>query len=154
MKRILLLVSVIGTILLAACGKSESGCQPQSPALEKDSMVAYCVRNNISYSELPNGLLYQIVDPGNGVNPTLSSTVSFVYTGTFLNGTVFDASATAITYPLSSLIDGWKVGMQLIQKGGRIKLIIPSALAYSCTGSRSIPPNTPLFFDVTLSDVK
>jgi FKBP-type peptidyl-prolyl cis-trans isomerase len=53
------------------------------------------------------------------------------------------------------VIDGWKIGLPLIKKGGRIKLIIPSALAYSCTGAgTSIPPNTPLYFDVTLNDVK
>jgi len=57
-------------------------------------------------------------------------------------------------WTLSSLIEGWKIGIPLIKKGGRIKLIIPSALAYGCTGYASIPPNTPLYFDVTLTDVQ
>ncbi|MCA6452324.1 MAG: FKBP-type peptidyl-prolyl cis-trans isomerase [Chitinophagaceae bacterium] len=78
-----------------------------------------------------------------------------VYTGKLLNGTTFDATANPISLSLSSVIDGWKIGLPLIKKGGRIKLVIPSALAYSCTGAgTSIPPNSPLFFDVTLQDVR
>ena len=142
--------------ILNSCNKSEvSGCQPASIASEKNQMVAYCAANNINYTEDVSGLLYEIIAPGTGVAPSISSTISAVYTGKLFTGTVFDATANPITFPLSGVIDGWKIGIPLIKKGGRIKLVIPSALAYSCTGSgSSIPPNTPLFFDVTLTDVK
>ena len=145
------------SFVLNSCGKTDtSGCQPASIASEKNTMVAYCTSSSITYTEHSSGLLYQIIDPGTGtVTPTTASTVSVVYTGKLFNGTVFDAAANPYTNTLSNLIDGWKIGIPLIKKGGRIKLIIPSALAYSCTGSgNSIPPNTPLYFDVTLTDVK
>ncbi len=157
MKKITGLFLLITSFLLNSCGKSadSSGCQPATVASEKATMVAYCTSSSISYTEDPSGLLYQIIDPGTGVAPTTANTISVVYTGKLFNGTTFDATANPISLPLSGVIDGWKIGIPKIKKGGRIKLVIPSALAYSCTGAgTSIPPNTPLYFDVTLTDVK
>ena len=51
-----------------------------------------------------------------------------------------------------SLSDSIKIGLPLIKKGGHIKLVIPSSLAYGCSGYGTIPPNTPLFFDINLID--
>lgn len=154
MKRTLLLLSVMISSLFLSCGKQESGCQPKTPASEKADMAAYCTTNGINYTEHSSGILYQVITQGSGNTPTVNNTVSTVYTGKLLNGTTFDATANPISFPLSGVIEGWKIGIPLIQKGGRIQMVIPSALAYSCTGSGSIPPNSPLFFDVTLTDVK
>lgn len=154
MKRTLLLLSVVIFSLLLSCGKQESGCQPKTPASEKADMVAFCTNNNINYTEHSSGILYQIITQGSGNTPTVNKTVSTVYTGKLLNGTTFDATANPVSFSLGGVIEGWKIGIPLIQKGGRILMVIPSALAYSCTGSGSIPPNSPLFFDVTLTDVK
>ena len=155
MKKTLGLLFVI-SVLLNSCGKSDvSGCQPASVASERTQMIAYCNSNSINYTEEVSGLLYEIIVPGSGVSPNTTSVISVVYTGKLFTGTTFDATANPISLSLSSVIDGWKIGLPLIKKGGRIKLVIPSALAYSCTGAgNSIPPNTPLFFDVTLTDVK
>ncbi|MBI2275126.1 MAG: FKBP-type peptidyl-prolyl cis-trans isomerase [Bacteroidetes bacterium] len=157
MKKIVLSVLVLSLVLLNySCGKNDtSGCQPATIASEKAQMVAYCTANNINYSEHSSGLLYEIVSPGSGLAPISTSVVAVVYTGKLLNGTTFDATANPISLSLQNVIDGWKIGIPLIKKGGRIKLIIPSALAYSCTGSgNAIPANAPLFFDVTLQDVR
>ena len=155
MKRILSVLTLVA-LLGSSCGKSDSGgCQPVSPSSERTQLIEYCKAGNISYTEDISGLFYEIITPGSGMAPNATSTISVVYTGKLLNGTTFDATANPINLQLSSVIDGWKIGLPLIKKGGRIKLIIPSALAYSCTGAgTSIPPNTPLFFDVTLTDVK
>jgi FKBP-type peptidyl-prolyl cis-trans isomerase FkpA len=37
--------------------------------------------------------------------------------------------------------------------GGRIKMLIPSALAWGCTGYGPVPGNAPVYFDVTLLQV-
>lgn len=155
MKKTLGLLVVV-SLVLNSCGKSEtSGCQPATVASEKAQMIAYCSANNINYTEDASGLLYEIITLGTGIAPSSSSIISVVYTGKLFTGTTFDATANPISLTLSNVIDGWKIGLPKIKKGGRIKLVIPSALAYSCTGAgSSIPPNTPLFFDVTLTDVK
>lgn len=156
MRKLLASVLILSGLLLNSCGKSDtSGCQPATIASEKAAMVAFCTANSINYTEHSSGLLYEIILPGSDPAPTISSNVSVVYTGKLLNGTTFDATSNPITLALSGVIDGWKIGIPLIKKGGRIKLVIPSALAYSCTGAgSSIPPNSPIYFDVTLTDVK
>lgn len=158
MKRTLLLLSVVIATLFISCGKQESsGCQPKTPASEKADMVAYCTANGINYTEHPSGILYEIILMGNDPAPTSTSLVSTVYTGKLLNGFQFDATANPRDFSLAGgLIEGWKIAIPLIKKGGRIKIVIPSALGYTCVGSSNgaIPPNSPLFFDITLTDVK
>lgn len=151
MKKSLFVLCALVLISLS-CGKSNdtSGCTPATVASEKSVMVAFCSTNSIAYTEHPSGLLYEIVNPGTGAVITASSNVSAVYTGKFMTGVTFEATATAVSFPLSGVIEGWKIGIPLIRTGGRIKMVIPSALAYSCVGRGSIPSNSPLFFDVTV----
>jgi len=152
---------VLFSFLLNSCGKNDiSGCQPVPVTSERTQLIAYCNANAINYTEHMTGLFYEIITPGTGAVVTTSSSVSVVYTGKHFDNTSFDFSNTpSLFWALSGLIDGWKIGVPLIKKGGRIKLVIPSALAYSCTGSQKngvyiIQPNEPIFFDLTLSDVK
>ena len=145
------------SFLLTSCGKKDtSGCQPVPVSSERAGLIAYCNANGIVYTEHTTGLLYQIISPGSGQSVISSSQVSVVYSGKLFNGTTFDFSNNPTPFwSLTGLIDGWKIGIPLIKKGGQIKLIIPSALAYSCTGNLPvIQPNAPLYFDITLSDVK
>ncbi len=150
-------IAFIGMVLFSlSCGKTvDSGCAPATVASEKSAMIAYCTANSINYTEHPSGILYEIVSPGTGSTPNLSSTVACLYTGKLMNGNIFDqATSNPIEFPLNRVIEGWKIGIPLIKAGGRIKLVIPSALAYSCVGQGSIAPNSPLFFEVTLVQVR
>ena len=154
MKRNIWMAFLLAPFLFAACGKTDAPCVPATVASEKAAMVAYCTANSITYTEHPSGILYEIMSPGLGTQPTLTSTVSTVYTGKLLNNAQFDASANPVSFLLNGVIEGWKIGIPLIKKGGRIKLVIPSSLAYGCNGSGSIPANSPLFFEVSLTDVR
>jgi FKBP-type peptidyl-prolyl cis-trans isomerase len=154
MKRNLLLAFLLAPLLFTACGKTSEPCVPATVASEKAAMVAYCTANNITYTEHASGILYEIMSPGLGAQPTLTSTVSTVYTGKLLNNTQFDASANPVSFLLSGVIKGWQIAIPLIKKSGRIKMVIPSSLAYGCSGSGSIAPNSPLYFEVTLTDVR
>jgi len=148
-------IVVLIFLVVNSCSKKDTGCMPVPVGNEKAQLINYANSSNISYTEHTSGLLYQILDPGTGASPTASSTVSVVYTGKHFDNTIFDATANPITFPLSGVIDGWKIGVPLIKKGGHIKLVIPSALAYSCSGNLpAIQPNEPLYFDITLTDVK
>jgi FKBP-type peptidyl-prolyl cis-trans isomerase FkpA len=138
------------------CLKSgnDNGCQAVAPETEAPRMMAYCDSAGINYTRLSNGLFYQVIDAGSGIAPTLDSKISISYKGMLLNGTVFDNQPTPVDYFLKNLIDGWKSGLPLIKKGGRIKLVIPSYLGYGCTGAGPIAPNSILYFDITLADVQ
>ena len=152
------IVVLVGLLLVISpqyhCGKKVEGCSAVSPDLEKNELSLFCKSNHIASTWLSSGLAYQIIDSGSGVYPAMSSKISINYTGTLLNGTVFDAGYLSNAI-LSSLIEGMGVGIPLIRKGGNIKLIIPSEMAYGCTGKApGIPPNTPLYFNIFLTDVQ
>ncbi|QEC70023.1 hypothetical protein FRZ67_22975 [Panacibacter ginsenosidivorans] len=151
-------VIVLLMILFYSCGKSNTNsmCTNVAPSSEASTMAAFCVSNSITYQTDDNGIFYQIIEPGTGAPPDLNDTVYVLYTGTYLNGTVLDEQQTTpYASILNGFIDGWKLGLQKIAKGGEIKMVIPSSLCYACTGiPGAVPPNTILYFDVKLTDIK
>lgn len=141
-------------MFLGGCVKDKT-CVPKTVASEQATMQAYATANSMTVQSHPSGMLYQIVNPGNGATPTLASRVSVRYTGKLMNGTIFDSRTTTPTeFTLGQVITGWQLGVPLIQKGGTIRLIIPSSLAYGCTATGPIPADAVLFFEIELVDVR
>ncbi|SUG58689.1 FKBP-type peptidyl-prolyl cis-trans isomerase [Salmonella enterica subsp. arizonae] len=103
------------------------------------------------------GLLYKVEKEGTGEAPKDSDTVVVNYKGTLIDGKEFDNSYTRgepLSFRLDGVIPGWTEGLKNIKKGGKIKLVIPPALAYGKTGVPGIPANSTLVFDVELLDIK
>ncbi len=105
-----------------------------------------------------SGLAYKIIQEGKGKVPKETDIVKVHYHGTLINGNVFDSSVERkqpAEFPLNRVIKGWTEGLQLVKKGGKIKLVIPSELAYGDRGAPpKIPPGSTLVFDVELLDIK
>ncbi len=150
-------------VLLSGCLKSDKGCPYNSanvtaPAVEEQQVQAYLDANGLTAIKHPSGFFYQVVMPGSGARPELCSVVSVGYIGTLSNGNVFDQQ-NLISFDLGRLIEGWKKGLPLIQKGGRIKLYIPPTLGYgpvdvkNDNGTVVIPANSMLIFDIEMFDV-
>lgn len=148
-----LLITCLLILSCAGCSKQDKGCMTVKPETEEPQILAFASAENIHTTKHSSGIYYEIINPGSGSVPSKKSTVTVGYIGKFLNGNTFDQS-TAYTKKLSSLMEGWQIGIPLIKKGGRIKLIIPSAYAYGCNGSDGIPSNSVLFYDVNLIDVR
>ena len=107
---------------------------------------------------LPSGLQYTIVRKGKGRKPKAGDTVVTHYRGTLLNGAEFDSSyarGQPATFPVKGVIAGWTEALQLMRKGAKWKLFIPSHLAYGEKGGgRKIGPNATLIFDIELLDIQ
>ena len=117
------------------------------------------LKENKAVVELPSGLRYEIVKPGEGAFPKASDTVKVNYNGTLVDGTVFDATSQhqppePSEFPLEGVIPGWTEGLQKINKGGKIKLYVPPHLAYGDDNKGNIPPGSTLIFEVELLEVK
>jgi FKBP-type peptidyl-prolyl cis-trans isomerase FkpA len=147
-------------ITLTSCIKdtnSNTACKNKTVESEQAAILAYATANGITATAHSSGMYYQIMNPGSGATPTLTSKVFVTYTGKFTtDGRVFDSQTDPAKtgWVLGTLIEGWKLGMPLIQKGGSIKLIVPSSLAYGCSGFASIPPNAILYFEFVLVNVQ
>lgn len=129
---------------------------PQFKA-DTTAIAAFVKTNNIPAIKDASGIFYQIIAPGTGNVSYLASTmISADYEGKLLNGTIFDGTkGTPATFKLGNVILGWQFGIQKIQKGGKIRLIIPSYYAYGTQSpSPSVPANSVLDFTITLTDVQ
>ncbi|RZK65739.1 MAG: peptidylprolyl isomerase [Pedobacter sp.] len=156
-KYILLLLCVVG--FFAACKKDEAvEDYDPTPQFKADTAAigAFVKANNISGIKDPSGIFYQIIAPGSGsITYTTSTQITADYEGKLLNGTLFDSSkGTPIKFSLGGVIAGWQFGIPKIQKGGKIRLIIPSYYAYGTRSPSSlVPANSILDFNITLTDV-
>jgi FKBP-type peptidyl-prolyl cis-trans isomerase len=115
------------------------------------------LKANKDVVELPDGLRYEILKPGDGNPPKPTDTVRVNYTGTLLNGSVFDSSTQRgqpAEFELNKVIVGWTEGLQKTSKGGKIKLYVPPQLGYGDDGRPGIPPGSVLIFEVELLDIK
>jgi len=126
--------------------------------IDQPKMLSFIKENKIDAKWLKSGLYYAIEKQGTGAKPTINSTVSVSYTLSDLEGNQIWSTEKGGGNELRSLNKfppGVAEGVQLIQAGGQIKLIVPSALAYGTEGwGKQIPPNTNLFYDIQLISVE
>lgn len=102
------------------------------------------------------GLQYQVIKEGTGVRPSINNRVRTHYTGTFMDGKVFDSSmerGVPTELNLTTVIKGWQEGICLMRVGGHYRFFVPPILAYGEKGTSTIPANSLLIFDVELLDI-
>lgn len=104
-----------------------------------------------------SGLQYEVIEEGNGAMPKAGDEVTVHYTGTLIDGTVFDSSVergAPATFGVTQVIPGWVEALQMMKEGAKWRLFIPSNLAYGPNGAGGIiGPNATLIFDVELIKV-
>lgn len=159
-----LLTVIIG---LSACIKEQADpFEAAKIQLGKDEEIIkkFIADNNIPAVRHESGLYYQIIKSGSG-NHVYSgnSSLSVNYLGKLLSGNVFDSTEPNKQFKFvlgDRIIDGWKIGVPLIQKGGKIRLLIPSGYAYGTQdkkdnqGRVTIPANSILDFEIEIIDVQ
>lgn len=106
----------------------------------------------------PSGLQYEVLTAGTGKKPSATDMVKVHYTGTTIDGHVFDSSVERgepVEFGLNQVIPGWSEGVQLMPVGSKYKLFIPYNLAYGEQGipQANIPPFAPLIFEVELLEI-
>jgi len=106
---------------------------------------------------LPSGLMYKVIDAGDGATPVAGDSVTVHYRGTLIDGTVFDSSydrGQPATFPVNRVIAGWVEALQLMSEGAKWELYIPSELAYGRSGAGGdIGANCALIFEVELIEI-
>lgn len=105
-----------------------------------------------------SGLQIETVQAAEGPKPTVEDRVTVHYTGTLVDGTKFDSSVDRgqpATFPLNGVIKGWTEGLQLMNVGGKYRLVIPPELGYGASGAgQAIGPNATLVFDIELLSIE
>jgi peptidylprolyl isomerase len=104
-----------------------------------------------------DGIFFKISQAGTGAAPAKGATVSVNYTGTFMDGKIFDKSTAPIQFSVGTgqIIAGWDATLLLMKKGEKRFVVIPPELAYGEAGyPGAIPPNSWLAFEIELVDIK
>ncbi|OOQ58241.1 FKBP-type peptidyl-prolyl cis-trans isomerase [Mucilaginibacter pedocola] len=104
------------------------------------------------------GVYYIVLAPGTGSSLfTTSTRVTVDYTGSILTtGKEFAKSNNFHpSFTLGEVIRGWRLGIPQINKGGRVRLLLPSRYAYGPYDQPTIglPANSVVDFDIQLLDV-
>ncbi len=159
------LPALLGIFLLVIFGcdsKPRSGdlekMKPSRPQteIEDEAIQAWIKAKGVKAEKDASGIYVVVENAGNEEHPNVQSQIQINYSGTLLNGNKFDSSydrGQPLDYPLSSLIQGWQIGIPKFGKGGKGILLIPSHLGYGPRGSGdNIPPNSPLVFEIEVID--
>lgn len=106
----------------------------------------------------PSGLQVRVLASGDGAfHPVAHTACSCHYTGTLIDGTVFDSSrerGTPSSFAPNQVIAGWTEALQRMVVGDRWELTIPADLAYGEAGRPpTIPAQAVLIFDLELVDI-
>jgi FKBP-type peptidyl-prolyl cis-trans isomerase len=125
--------------------------------IDKSLITQAIAENKTDAKQEHLGIYYTILNEGNGRQVSVNDTVVAYYKGSLLeDNLVFDETKDKpATFPLKRLIMGWQIGVPLCKVGGKIKIIIPSNLAYSIrTRAAKIPPNSILVFEIEVVDAR
>ncbi|PRD54516.1 FKBP-type peptidyl-prolyl cis-trans isomerase [Sphingobacterium gobiense] len=138
---------------------------------EEGKLANYIAKNKLDPKKTDSGLQYVVKEEGSGNKPALGDTVVVNYTGSLVSGTIFDtndadvAKKENVFNPMRQyepirfrvghdpVIQGWTEGLQLLSKGSKATLLVPSSIGYGERGGGKIPPYAPLVFDVELVDI-
>lgn len=127
---------------------------------EEQTINAYIQENNITIEPTNEGLYFISEQEGSGELATEGKVVSVHYTGKFLDGTIFDSSVERgepmkFTLGQDPLIPGFTQAVQMMNKGAKATIIIPSNLGYGQSNPNlPIPPFTPLLFELEIIDIQ
>jgi FKBP-type peptidyl-prolyl cis-trans isomerase FkpA len=149
MKKLLALILL--ATLTAACNDTILGLgDPSDPATEE--FAPSLGINLAAFTRLPSGVYIQDEVTGTGDVVATGDTVVINWTGHLKDGTRFDG-AEGSTFPLASVVPGFREGLLGMRVGGKRRMIIPSALGYGSSRQGAIPPNSTLIFTVQLTRV-
>ncbi len=148
-----------GAFLVAAAIFAVAPAYAAVTSLSAESNAAYLANyaKQPGVITKPSGLMYKIVHNGFGKRPGLNDDCTVYYTGSLINGTVFDGTEEGLPSRVKpkSVIPGWTEALMNMREGDVWHLVIPANLAYGARGAGggAIPPNQALIFDITLISV-
>lgn len=143
----------------------------------KKAIAAEFVAQKEEAESTDSGLQYLMIEEGDGEKPAVGQTALINYTGYFEDGNIFDTSSIEIAEkfgnvnpgkrdrglyapapmpisPDATIIPGFKEGLMMMSVGDKVRLFIPSYLAYGEAGYGPIAPNTNLVFDLEMIGIQ
>jgi FKBP-type peptidyl-prolyl cis-trans isomerase len=146
-------------VLAAAAVMTAFGAHAAVTSLSLEANAQYLAENAKKPGVVvrPSGLQYKALHNGFGKRPGPADVATVYYTGSMINGTVFDGTEAGLPaqFKVTQLITGWTEALEQMREGDHWQIVIPANLAYGARGAGGgvIPPNQTLIFDLTLVSV-
>ncbi|RLW70561.1 MAG: hypothetical protein B6D68_00670, partial [spirochete symbiont of Stewartia floridana] len=104
------------------------------------------------------GIYYAVLEEGEGAVPQTGDQVAIHYTGSFVDGQIFDSSKSReqpfeFTVGVDSLIPGWIEMIINMKQGEARKVVMSPEMAYGESGFGPIGPNSWLVFEIELLSI-
>lgn len=156
----------IGIFVFIACNKED-----QRKEEEEIKLQQYLQEKGYSSIEpTSSGLYHVVLAEGTGDAPERSDYIIFEFTGSLIDGTIFDTSDRSLAVLNNILkedklygplkismaemgITGLREGLMLMKEKGFSRFIIPSRLAFGSSDLGIIPPYSTLIYDIELLNV-
>lgn len=163
--RVITHVKVLGIFASDSLARAdEEKLKSQIATAEIAEVEKYLAEKKINAQKTPSGAYLQVIQPGTGNTPDTGNIVTVNYTGTSWSGVKFDSNTDSTfghvgpySFPagVGQMIKGFDEAVLLMQKGAKVKVYIPSMLAYGPAGSPpKIKPFENLIFDLELTDIQ
>lgn len=132
--------------------------QPRTPFEEQENaIIDFLAANYPTAVQLDSGIYLMVFDTGAGDTLQWGDLIRIHYRVSSLQGEIFYSSdrqgKPLITY-VGNGVDGWNVALQRLQVGSHALFAMTSSRGYCEAGfGNTIPPNTPLVFEVTVEAI-
>lgn len=135
-------------------------------AMETSSIADYLQKKHYEkVKPAADSIYYLETEKGKGKEIKEGDSIQVKYVGSLLDGSVFDKSDHGPGHETMGLlyskdpntirvIQGWIDVLGKMHEGEKVKVLIPSAMAYGARGMGPIQPFTPLIFDMEIVSVK
>jgi len=144
--------SLVVLVLASSCKKEYESIEE----LDARNIETYITQNSLTFQKSASGIYFNILKEGNGPEIAYSDKVQLVYTVRSLDGSYIDTDTIVNHYGGSGQFLGYftpepvrtAIKEQLKRRGGEIRVLVPSHLAYGRNGSGPIPGNASLDYTV------
>ena len=136
--------------------KAEEDERQRFKEAESAKIDVYIKKNNIKEKPSETGLYYIEIEEGSGERPVKGETVRVHYIASRTDGFLIQNSynlnqPAAFILGQGMVFAGWEEAVPLMKRGGKAKIIVPSALAYRERGNgKEVGPYEPLVFELEL----
>jgi FKBP-type peptidyl-prolyl cis-trans isomerase len=107
-----------------------------------------------AFKRTESGLYYHFDNEGSGDKIKYTDSVSVIFKGSLLDGTVFEKEEKPLTFAVKEVIVGWKEILLMSKVNSRVQIIVPPQLGYGDHELDKIPQNAILFYQIEIVDIK
>ena len=166
-KRVFYSLGIFCFAMLCACGDQQNQNMPSDAELqadllrmnqekskeENDSIAHYIAKKGWQMTTLKNGIRYQMIEAGQGDSVKMGEVLTVSYKVFLLNDQLCYESTPAdpVTFKVGEdhIESGLHEVVKNSRKGDRIRIILPSILAFGFTGDNNkIPGDSPLCYEL------